>query len=226
MPKFPPPPRSAPEQLGVLVVARVHQAPVGGDDVGGDEVVAGQPVLAHEPADAAAEREPGDPGRRDEPAGHGEPEGLRLVVEVAPRRAALGGGGAPLRVDAHGGHAGQVDDDAAVDGGEAGERVPAAAHGDEEVLAAGEVDRAQDVGDPGAADDERRAPVVGAVPDRSGFVVGVVLGPDELPSQALLELVERRVAEGVGGGRCWCHVVVLLSAPRVFRSRSTLPGRT
>ena len=50
----------APEQLGVLVLAGVHELAVGGDDVGADQVVAGQADLAHEPADAAAEREPGD----------------------------------------------------------------------------------------------------------------------------------------------------------------------
>ena len=87
----------APEQLGVLVLAGVHELAVGGDDVGGEQVVAGQAELAHQPADAAAEREPGDPGGGHEPAGDGEPEGLRLVVEVRPRAAALGDGGAARR---------------------------------------------------------------------------------------------------------------------------------
>jgi len=35
---------------------------VGGNDIGGGQVVAGQAVLAHEPADTAAEGEPADPG--------------------------------------------------------------------------------------------------------------------------------------------------------------------
>ena len=40
------------------------------------------------------------------------------------------------------------------------------------------------------------------------LVVAVVLGPDELAAQALLELAQRRVAEHVGDGRClWpCRV--------------------
>ena len=119
-------------------------------------------------------------------------------------------GGATRRVDAHRGHGGQVDDDAAVAGGEAGQRVPAAADGDEQVLAARELDRAHDVGDAGAADDQRRPPVVGAVPDRARLVVALVGGPDELAAQALLELGERRVAEHVGGGRFCGHVFELL----------------
>ena len=62
-----------PEQLGVLVLGGAHDPAVPGDELGGDEVVAGQPVLALEPARAAAEREPGDAGGGDAPAGRGEP---------------------------------------------------------------------------------------------------------------------------------------------------------
>ena len=73
-----------PEEVGVLVLARMQEPAVGGDDVGADEVVAGKAVLPHQPADAAAEREARDAGGRDEPAGGGEAELLRLVVDVAP----------------------------------------------------------------------------------------------------------------------------------------------
>src|SRR5204862_7817673 len=89
----------APEQLRVLAGARAHHVPLGGDDVGRTQVVRGQAVLAHQPADAAAERQAGDAGARDEPAGRREPERLRLVVEAGPGDAGLGAGDAPLRVD-------------------------------------------------------------------------------------------------------------------------------
>ena len=124
-------------------------------------------------------------GGRDEPAGDGEPEGLRLVVEVAPLHAALGARGAALGVDADALHRREVDDDAAVGGREAGDAVAAAAHGDLEVLAARELDRAHDVGDARAADDERRAAVVGAVPDRARLVVARVAGRDHLAAHGL-----------------------------------------
>jgi hypothetical protein len=81
------------------------------------------------------------------------------------------------------------------------------------------------VSDAGAADDQRRPPVVGAVPDRARLVVALVGGPDELAAQALLELDERRVAEHVGGGRFCGHVFELL-AGEILRTRSTLPGGT
>ena len=44
-PKLPPPPRSAPEQLGVLVGARADDAAVRRDDLGADEAVASEAVL-------------------------------------------------------------------------------------------------------------------------------------------------------------------------------------
>ena len=84
-PKLPPPPRSAPEQIGVLVVVRDDDLAVGRHDVGREEVVAGEAVLALEPAAAAAGREAGDARRRDAPAGDGEPELLRLSDRTSPQ---------------------------------------------------------------------------------------------------------------------------------------------
>ena len=51
-----------PEQVGVLVGADPAHRAVSGDDLERDHVVAGQAVLAHQPADAPAERESGDAG--------------------------------------------------------------------------------------------------------------------------------------------------------------------
>ena len=217
----------APQQLGILVLAGVHELSVGGDDVGGEQVVAGQADLAHQPADAAAEREPGDPRGGHEAAGDREPERLRLVIEVRPRAAAL----ARLAVRRAGSTrtavmAGQVDDHAAVAGGEAGQRVPAAADGDEQVLAAREVDRAHDVGDAGAADDQRRPPVVGAVPDRARLVVGRRRsGRMSWPRRPCSS------STSVASPSMWGVVasVVMSSSSlqrRNLRTRSTLPGRT
>ena len=79
----------APEEIRVLVGARAHELAVGGDDVGREQVVDREAVLALQPADPAAEREPGDAGVRDDSAGRREPERLRLVVELAPEHAGL-----------------------------------------------------------------------------------------------------------------------------------------
>jgi hypothetical protein len=52
----------------------VDEFAVGGDQVRGDEIVDGEAVLAHQPADAAAEGEAGDPGGGYQAAGGGQPE--------------------------------------------------------------------------------------------------------------------------------------------------------
>ena len=94
----------APEQVRVLGLGRVDEAAVCGDEVGCDEVVAGEAVLAHQPADAAAEREAADAGGRDEAAGRCEPVCLCLVVDVGPDGAAADRRAAGCRVDANAAH--------------------------------------------------------------------------------------------------------------------------
>ena len=47
----------APVETRVFACAGPHQLPFGGNDLRRDQIVAGQPMLAHQPADAATERE-------------------------------------------------------------------------------------------------------------------------------------------------------------------------
>src|SRR5262245_63702515 len=104
----------APQQLGVPVVARANERPVGRDDLCTNEVVAGQAVLSGQVADPPAEREAGDAGRADDAAGCDKPEGLSRRVEVEPRRAAVGIGDPPGTVDLDPTHKGQIDHQPAV----------------------------------------------------------------------------------------------------------------
>ena len=117
-----------PEQVAVLVLGGPHQPAVRGDDVGGDQVVAGQAVHGGQPAVAAAEAEAAHAGGGDPAAGGGPPGQRDVPVVLAPQRAALRDGGAPLRVGAHALHRGEVDQDPAVDQRRAGDAVAAAAH--------------------------------------------------------------------------------------------------
>ena len=186
-----------PEQVGVLVGTGVDELPVRRDDVGTDQAVAGQAAATEQPADTAAEGEPGDPGRRHQPAGQREPELLRLLVEVAPQATGLRDDPACGRIDPDPLHRGQVEDHPAVGGGEAGDAVPAAAQCQRESLAAGEVDPAYHVGDAGAADDERRPPVVRGVPDRPGLVVVLAGRGHQLSVQALGQLGQGGFPDGL-----------------------------
>ena len=149
----------APEQVGVLALARGHEAAVGGDDVRRDQVVAGKAVLALEPADAAAERQARDAGARDGAAGGREAERLRLAVELAPRQARLRAHGARLRVDADPLQGREVDHQAAVAQGLPGDVVAAAPYRQLETLGEAEAERGLDVRDTRAARD-RGGPLV------------------------------------------------------------------
>ena len=143
----------------------MHERAVCRYHVGGDEVVAREAELPHRPPDAASEREPGDTGRRHEPAGGRETVCLRLVVDVGPDRTAADGRTAGDRVDADIVHLREVDHDSVVDRREAGDAVAPAADCDRQVVAACEADGHDDVGGAGAAHDDCRAALVCTVPD-------------------------------------------------------------
>jgi hypothetical protein len=103
-------------------------------------------MLAVQPADAAAEREPGNTAVADEPTRRRESERLRLVVELAPEHTGVHPRCALLRVDPNALHQPQVDDDAAVAHRVAGIAVPPAAHGDGTAGVAREPDSSHHVG--------------------------------------------------------------------------------
>ena len=176
-----------PVQVRVLVGARAHLAAVGEDDLGGDEVVDGHPVAPALVGDAAAERQAGDAGLGHDPARGGEPERRGDAVDVGPRRTALHVHGAAGGVDADAAHRRQVDHQAVVDDGGAGDVVPAAADGERQGVLGGEADGGRDVVGVGAARDRGRALVDHAVPHAArGLVLGVI-GRDDLAGQALGE---------------------------------------
>ena len=181
-----------PEEVRVLVGAGADDAAVGGDELEAADVVAGEPVLAHEPADAAAERQPGDAGLRDDADRHREAVEMGLPVDVAKGGAALHPHGGGLGVDDHAAHVGEVDDEPVVAERPAGDVVAAAAHRDQQVVVAGEAHGADHVGDAAAADDQPGPAVDRGVPDRAGDVVARILGQDRAAGEPALRNLRRR----------------------------------
>ena len=184
-----------PEEVGVLVLARAEVAPVGGDELAGDEVVDGHAVCSALVRVPAREREPGDARLRDDPAGDREAERLRLPVDVGPGAAALCPDGAPLGIHPDASHQREVDDDAVVAHTGARDVVAAAAHRHRQLVLAHEVHRGDDVGDAGTHDDEQRTLVDHPVPDPAGVVVLGVTARDDPSAQAGLEVGHERVVE-------------------------------
>src|SRR3972149_12001137 len=93
-------PAYAPEEVRVLVGAGRDEGSVGRHHVRGNQVVAREPVLAGEVADAPAEREAGDAGGGDDATGGREAKGMRRGGDVSKRTSTLGAGGPGLRVAA------------------------------------------------------------------------------------------------------------------------------
>jgi hypothetical protein len=103
-----------PEQVGVVVGRCPDDVALGGDQFGLHEVVNGEPVFAHEPADAAAQAEAADSGVAHDAARGGQTVCLCLVVDVAPQGAALDEGRALDGIDGDGAHRREVDHDSVV----------------------------------------------------------------------------------------------------------------
>ncbi len=59
---------NGPEQIGCFILACSQDLAFGGDQLDGAKIVQGEAILAHQPAQSAAEGEPSDPCARDHPA--------------------------------------------------------------------------------------------------------------------------------------------------------------
>ena len=172
-----------PEQVGVLILGRAQQLALGGHDVDGEEVVDREAVLAHQPANATAEGEPGDTGVAYDSAGGGQTVRLRLVIDVTPQRTTLHPDPAVGGINPHGPHCRKINDDPVVANCGARHVVASAPYGDFQIVVAGETHGPDNVGGADASGDQVRAPVNGTVPDCTGDVVVGVVGTDELASE-------------------------------------------
>ena len=80
---------NGPEQIGFFILACPQYLAFGGDELDGQKIVEGEAILAHQPAQAAAEGEPGDAGARNHPARDRQTVQLRLAIELGPGDATL-----------------------------------------------------------------------------------------------------------------------------------------
>jgi hypothetical protein len=174
-----------PEEVRVMLGVDLEDLAVGGHQLDALDRVDGEPELAAQPADPAAQ---GDAAHAD----------VRAVAERHDQAVGRGGfgqlaGGDPRlhpgdprgRVDLDGPHGGQVDQQPALGAAVAGQAVPAAADRDLEAGAGGELQRPGDVPAVDRPDDHRRAEIVEEVVAPSGVVVAGVARAETLPHARL-----------------------------------------
>jgi hypothetical protein len=137
-------------------------------------------VLAHEPADAAAQADAADAGVAHDAARGSQTVRLCLVVDISPQGTALDNGRALDRIDRDGAHRRLVDHDPAVAHRGAGDVVTPAANGDLEIAVAGEAHRRGHIGGAAAAGKQPRSSVDGAVPYGACAVVLMMLRGDHV----------------------------------------------
>ena len=168
----------------MLVRAGADHLPVGQNHLRCLERVDRQAVMAHQPADAAAERQAADTRMRHLARGHRQSVLLRGRVELAEQRPTADPDDRTLWVDVDGIQCAQVDAHSAVAHRAARDRVPAGADGERQPSRAGRPDGRRHVVGIGRVDDRRRTTIDRTVPTRACAVVVGVGGLDERAHEA------------------------------------------
>src|SRR5215475_3093437 len=209
-PEVPTPAAQAPEEVCVLGRTGPAELSVSGDDIDGHEIVTHQSEAAHEVAEPASQREPGDACGRHKATGRGQAKGLGLLVELRPGDPRLCTRCAAGRVDPNPLHPGEVDHEATVTHGQTRHIVTTPMHRHQKAVVPGEIDGGNDICGPRTAGDESGAPINHAIPDLTSVLITLVSGTEQIPPQAGLEPldgcpVKDRVRPSDGGDAQVCH---------------------
>src|SRR5438067_322544 len=179
----------APEQVGVLADTGSEHPSIGSDDLDCQQIVNGQAVLAHEPAQAAAEGQARQASSAYGAGGRGESIGLRCLHKLAKPETCLSPGRLLCWIDPDAFHAREIDDHATIADGTATDAVASTAHSHKQVVEAPEPDGSHDIDHVGAADESRRVLINHAVPDPASRVIAVIVRADQFAPQMGFEVL-------------------------------------
>src|SRR6266487_2993424 len=180
----------APEQVGVLAGTGSEHPSIGRDEVHRQQIINGQAVLAHEPAQAAAQRQARQASSAYGAGGRGESIGLRCLHKLTQGETCLNPGRFLLWIDADAFHAREIDDHAAIADGTATDAVPTTAHSYEQVVEAPELDGSDHIDYIHAAHDHGWVFVDHPVPDPAGCVIATVVRADQFATQRGFEVLQ------------------------------------
>jgi hypothetical protein len=185
-----------PEQIAVLVGARVHQLTSCQHQIGADDVVHGHPESPFEPPEATAECQTGNSGITYSSTRGRETERLRLTIELSPAQAGFGTHGLRLAIHPDALHVREVDHQAVVARPHAGDAMRTATNGYRQGIVTPVIHRRHHIRGAAASDDDRRAPIDHGVPDTTALVVPWIIRCDDRPAMGRLQLFECCVLHG------------------------------
>ena len=177
-----------PKQVRIVRFGRRDKAAVGEHHVRFDEIVRRQAIKAAEITVPAAQGEPRDAGRRDDPERHRLLERLRRMIDVAGGATRTHSDGPVFWIDPDALHQRQVDDQTVIDAGETGRVMPASANSDRQLVLAAEIHRRHDIGHISAFGDEKRPLVDHRVVELSRVIVVRMLAPNHRAAHDFSEL--------------------------------------
>ena len=148
-----------PQEVGVAVGTGDDLLAGGRDDLGPDEVVAGEPLEPGQPADPATKRQTGHARVAERAADDGQVVLPGGRVDVVPQRAAGGPDRPARRVDRDLASVAEVHDQGALGHGVAGDPVATAPDRDRQAEIGGRDDGSDDVVVRACPDDDRRPPL-------------------------------------------------------------------
>ena len=154
--EVPPSAAHRPEQVRILLGARDHEAAVSQHHIDREQVVDRQPVLPGQVSHSSAQRQPGNPGARDDARRHSQAEGVRRMVHIAPLAARAHQHGARGRIHPHVVDRRQIDHQAVVADAQTGRIVPAAADRNLQTIGLRHPHGGHHIGDIGALGDQPR----------------------------------------------------------------------
>ena len=172
---------NGPEEIGVLVRTGPQDPAIGNDDLGGDQIVDGQPRLPAQPAHPSSEGQTTHAGMANEARWYGEPVRLGRRIEIRQQGPTLYPCRLGVRIDNDPVQRAQVDDQAVVAHRVAREAVCSAAHCDLKSGYPSCVQRGRNVLIGCTTNDDRRPPVDVGVPRLPRLVVARILVGDNRP---------------------------------------------
>ena len=208
-----------PEQVGILGRADRHQLAAGGNHFKGHDIVAGRPVATHQPADAAPQGQPGDPGFRDNAKRHGQPMEVSFAIDVTKCRASLHAHDAFRGIHEDATHVGEIYDQPTIAERPPGNVVPTAAYSDQSVMFGSELDRLDDIRHAATPHDQTGVPVYHGIPDPPRPVVVRIVRSDEPAGEIRRQSRNRFSRDRMSGAvhQC-CHCRIL---PTLAQYRAT-----